>query len=238
MLRTISKVLLALLAALALPGYVTAATILLNTSLTSPPGVYFGGGNANSNFAVSTDGTTELGASIIMRHVGPINPGPESDVYAVPTGTDIQGRSLWGFTFSVNTQYNGGSAVLGDFAYTLNVTDLTTANVGPTFDPIRGIPDNTGFGTTGKTSVLTISTQWGAQNSETPSFAGFLPGFDPNAHDVYQITLSQQTLGGDVLQTVSVLANATGGPVPEPATFGMIGIGLVALVLAARKRAA
>jgi len=216
-------------------GTASAASIILHTSLTSPPGVYFGNGNANSGFTVSTDGTTELGLSVILRYVGPIDPGT-SNVYTVPTGPPPgHTGSAWGFVFSVNTRYNGGTAVLGDFLYTLNVTDLTTGNVGPILDPVRSIGDDTGFGAGGKTAGVTLSTQWGAQNSEAPSFPAFLPGFDPNARDLYEITLTQ--LSSDGLTTLGAVTVFADAAVPEPGTFGLIGFGLVMVALAARKRA-
>jgi hypothetical protein len=228
---TVKGLIVLLLSGIALVGNATATTIILfDTPLVSPPGVYYGNGNANSNFTVSQDGTTELGLSVIVRRIGPIGPGAGSNTYEVRPGTDLQGRSLWGFTFSVNTQYIGGTAVLGDFNYTLNVTDLTTSNVGPTLDPVRSIGDDSGYGPGGKTAGVTLSSEWGAQNSETPSFAGFLPGFDPRAQDLYQITLSQ-SLAGNTMGTVSVFAQV----LPEPATFGLIGFGLVTLALAARR---
>jgi hypothetical protein len=86
--------------------------------------------------------------------VGPIDPGAGSNVYQVSPGpTTVPGKtgSSWGFDFSVNTQYSGGTDVLGDFTYSLNITDLTTNNAGPTFNPFVSILDNTGFGSTGKT---------------------------------------------------------------------------------------
>jgi hypothetical protein len=216
-------------------GTASAASIILHTSLTSPPGVYFGNGNANSGFTVSTDGTTELGLSVILRYVGPIDPGT-SNVYTVPTGPPPgHTGSAWGFVFSVNTRYNGGTAVLGDFLYTLNVTDLTTGNVGPILDPVRSIGDDTGFGAGGKTAGVTLSTQWGAQNSEAPSFPAFLPGFDPNARDLYEITLTQ--LSSDGLTTLGAVTVFADAAVPEPGTVGLIGFGLVTVALAARKRA-
>jgi hypothetical protein len=51
-----------------------ADTMTFDTALTSP-GLYFGTGNMNSNFTTETNGTTELGLSVIQRYVGPIDPG-------------------------------------------------------------------------------------------------------------------------------------------------------------------
>jgi hypothetical protein len=226
------------LATVVLAGNSAAATVLLyDTSLASPPGVYFGTGNANLNFTVSQDGVTELGLSVITRYVGPIDPSAGSNVYTAPTGPPPPGHTgaAWGFTFSVNTQYSGGTADLGDFTYALTVVDLTAATSGPTFDPVRAIPDNTGFGASGKTAGVNLSAEWGAQNSESPSFAGFLPGFNPNANDLYKITLSELSSdGGTVLQSVSVFADATA---PEPGTFGLFACSLAALACAGRKLA-
>src|ERR1035438_3542849 len=76
-----------------------------DTSLTSPPGVYFGSGNANTNFTAETNGTTELGLSVIQRYVGPIDPGAGSNVYQVSPGAitvPSKTGSSWGFDFSVN----------------------------------------------------------------------------------------------------------------------------------------
>jgi PEP-CTERM motif len=234
MIRNTVKVLVILLAGMALAGSAPAATIILDTSLVAP-GVYFGNGNANSNFTVSQDGTTELGLSIIRRYVGPIDPGNDN-VYTVPTGPPPFPRtgSAWGFEFSVNTRYNGGTAVLGNFLYAINVTDLTTGVIGPTSDPVRSIGDNAGFGTIGKTAGVTLSTQWGAQNSESPNFSQYLPAFDLNAPDLYKITFSQLSLDGlTTLGTVTVFADATA---PEPSTFGLLAFALATLAFAARKR--
>jgi hypothetical protein len=215
--------------------YSKADVIAFDTSLTDPPGVYFGTGNANSNFTTATNGTTELGLSVIQRFVGPIDPGAGSNTYLVSPGvTTVAGKtgSSWGFDFSINTQYNGGSDVLDNFKYSLNITDLTTSNVGPTFNPVTAITDNTGFGSGGATPNTTDpTTQWGTQNSESLSFAGFLPGYNVNATDLYQITLSELNSDNRVIETDTVFANA-GAPVPEPTSvvlLGTLALGVLAL---------
>ena len=94
------------------------------------------------------------------------------------------------------------------------------------------LPIYTGFGSTGATPNTTnLATQWGAQNSEALSFAGFLPGYNINATDEYQITLSElNTHTRAVIETDTVLANAS--PVPEPTSiflFGTLALGVLVL---------
>jgi hypothetical protein len=216
-----------------------ADVIAFDTSLTSPPGVYFGTGNANTNFTTATNGTTELGLSVIERFLGPIDPGAGSNVYQVSPGpTAVAGKtgSSWGFDFSINTQYNGGTAVLDNFKYTLTITDLTTSTSGPTFNPVTAIGDNTGFGSGGATPNTTDSaTQWGTQNSESLSFAGFLPGYNENATDLYQITLSELNSDNRVIETDTVFANA-GAPVPEPTSVVLLGTLALGVLVLSRRR--
>jgi len=67
----------------------SADVVTYNASLAAPntgiPGVYFGTGNANTNFTVNTltDGI-EIGLSAIQRYVGPIV--PSTNVYQAPHG--------------------------------------------------------------------------------------------------------------------------------------------------------
>ena len=216
-----------------------ADVMTFDTSLTNPPGVYFGSGNPNSNFTTETNGITELGLSVIQRFVGPIDPGAGSNVYQVSTGaTTVSGQtgSSWGFDFSVNTQYNGGTSVLGDFTYALTITDLTTSTTLGPLDAVRLIPDNYGFGPLGRTTGgVNVATEWGAQNSESPSFAG--PSFNLNAPDLYQITLSALNSTTGAVETDTVFANAS-APVPEPTSILLFGtVALGALVLGRRRGA-
>ncbi len=223
--------------------------VTYDTSLASPPGLYFGIGNTNSNFTVATSGNNELGLSVIQRYVGAIDPGAGSNVYQVTPGVTTapgnNGGSTWGVDFSVNTQYNpgtgSGSAVLGDFRYAITIQDLTQPAIsGPfvtPFDPVRGIPDDNGYGPSGVTNGVNITTQWGAQNSEAPSFAFFLPAFQINAPDLYQITLSEYDGRGALVDQDTVFANA-GPPVPEPTSVVLLGtLALGAFVLGRRKLA-
>ena len=189
-----------------------------------------GAGNANSNFTVDTSGDLELGLSIIQRFVGPIDPGAGSNVYTVtPSAGPL---ADWDFAFSVNTQAGGGSDVLGDDLYTMTVQDITASVNGPTFDPVRNIPDDSGYGASGKTSVVDLSTEWGAQNDENLGFAGFLPGFNANNPDLYKITLSAFTQDDVLIGSVSVYANAQA--TPEPRYLAVMGLGMLALVMIAR----
>jgi hypothetical protein len=207
-----------------------ADVLTYDTSLVSPPGFYNGTGNANSNFTVDTAGDLELGLSIINRFVGPIDPGAGSNVYAVtPSAGPL---ADWDFAFSVNTQAGGGSDVLGDDTYSLTVQDITASTSGPTFDPVRSIPDDSGYGSSGKTAGVDVTTEWGAQNDENLGFAGFLPGFNANNPDLYKITLSAFDANDDLVGSVSVYANAQA--TPEPKYLSLMGLGMFALVFLAR----
>jgi hypothetical protein len=205
-----------------------ADVLTYDTSLLSPPGFYNGTGNANSNFTVDTAGNLELGLSIIQRFVGPIDPGAGSNTYTVtPSAGPL---ANWDFAFSVNTQAGGGTEVLGDYLYSMTVQDIT-ASTSSTFNPVL-IPDDSGYGATGKTTKVGLSTEWGAQNDENLGFAGFLPGFNPNKPDLYKITLSAFTPNDVLIGSVSVYANAQA--TPEPKYLSLIGLGMFALVLIAR----
>jgi hypothetical protein len=217
-----------------------ADTVTYDTSLAAP-GFYNGTGNANTNFTVADGDGIELGLSAVTRFTGAINPGAGSNVYTVTPGTS-SGDATWDWEFSINTQPGGvGTSTLENFTYTMNVTDLTASNAGPTFDPTQAIPDDSYYGPSGKTSGLATetSTTFGAQNSENLSFAGFLPGFNANSPDLYQITLDAYQ-GSTLVDSVSIDANATGGPVgspvPEPGTIMMVATGLLGLGSKLRRR--
>jgi uncharacterized protein (TIGR03382 family) len=95
------------------------------------------------------------------------------------------------------------------------------------------IPDNSGYGASGKTAGVNQATEWGAQNSENLGF-GFLSGFNPSNLDEYEITLSAFS-GQTQVGSVSVFAQVT---TPEPATFVLAGVALLALGWIGRRRLA
>jgi hypothetical protein len=242
---------IALLSTAALSTAASAATVD-NASLADPPGVYFGAGNANSNFTIDTEGNVEVGLSAITRFVGPLTPVGNS--YFAPTGATALPHtgSVWGFDFSVNL--NAGnqetSLNLSQITTVLTLQDLGTGTTG-SFD-ILTIPDNSLYGASGKCfpSILcgNLSGYYAAQNSETLSFASVAgalndPLYDMNADDTYIFTLEvfsnstdvRQLLASDQIQVVV----GKGVAVPEPVTLSLFGAGLAgAFALRRRKRKA
>jgi hypothetical protein len=224
---------LKVIALLAVVSSVVAGTID-NTSLVNPPGVYAGTGNANTNWTVSTTGNQELGLTFNVRGVGTINPG-NSNVYALSTGAGPLSPDDFGF--SVNMQAGGGSAILAPTLFFMQVKDLTAGTSGPIFDPVRLIPDDAGYGASGKTNGVNTLTEWGAENYENFGFAGFLPGFNASNKHVYQVNFWDTNLQGVTLNSDSIIGDATGGTAsPEPTTLLLTGLGLGAIGMIYRKR--
>lgn len=215
-----------------------ADTISYDASLASPPGFYNGTGNPNSGFTVDTAGNLELGLGANVRFVGPITPSPtNSNVYDAPIGGDPLhgGDAKWDWEFSVNTQAGGGSNTLADYTFQLTILDVGTS-VSNMFNP-ELIPDNSYYGTTGKTvGSPPPSGSYGMQNSENNSFAGFLAGFDPNANDTYDYTLQAfqgtKLIASDNIQVVV----GTGAAVPEPKATMALVLGLVGMAIGGYRR--
>jgi len=222
------------------------AAVVNNTALASPPGVYFGSGNSNSNFNVSTTGSVELGLSAITRFVGPVV--PTGNEYDVPTGaTSVPGKtgSAWGFVFSVNLNADGnGGLNLSDITTKLTLNDVGLGTTG-SFD-VLGIFDNAEYGAGGVCSPAIIcgpaSNFYAFQNSEALSFAAVAgalgdPGYDINANDTYIFTLEAFDKAGALLgsNTINVVAG-TGAVIPEPITLSLFGAGFAGLAIARRRR--
>lgn len=230
------------------------ANTAVDTSLVSPPGVYFGAGNegTNAHWTVNSQGTVELGLIAIQRGVGNVYT-PSGNVYTVPTGPDPNNgaRAIWNFDFSINlraTGLNNSTLTLGDVTPTLTVQDLvhgTTATMNPL---IAFGNDNSAYAPDGSTRNGNVTgqqatgTDVGAQNSENFTFGQFgTLGFDMNLDDTYLIALSLLGPGGADLGTVNIVVVAgNGGAVPIPAALPLFasGLGIMGFVAHRRKRKA
>lgn len=220
---------LALLALVVAPRSASADEIF-NTALAAP-GVYFGSGNVNSGFTVldttNTDGSTlELALEAVTRFVGPITPTTNDYTAAASSGP----RASWDFVFSVNT----GTDPLSAYTYSLVVENDNT-HTSYSFNPTL-LPDNAQVGSFACSACAFNSANNGFQNSENLGFS-FLAGplgFSASAPDTYTITLSADPVNGiNTDPSVSINVNAE---TPEPATWALMGGGLLVLGFAAFRR--
>ncbi|MBA2590517.1 MAG: PEP-CTERM sorting domain-containing protein [Alphaproteobacteria bacterium] len=220
-------------------GAANAATTF-NTSLASPPGVYFGAGNSNGNFTVDRTGNVELGLSAIERYVGPIVPtGSTYNVSTAATAEPGKTGSDWGFVFSVNINADGTETKhnLSNITAILGLQDIAKGTTG-SFD-LALIPDNSLYGAGGKcfpSSSCNVASNYAFQNSETLSFgsiAGALgdPTFDYTMNNTYIFTLSlyNNLSGGSLISSdqITVIAGRGAAAVPEPLTLSLFAAGLV-----------
>ena len=218
-------------------GASNADTVTYDASLASP-GVYFGTGNINSGFTVDQSNNIELGLEAIQRYIGPVT--PTGSTYDVLTGdTTVPGKSgaNWGFVFSVNLQAAGGSATFpGNYTVDLTMTDVGNGTTSSPFN-LLSIPDNSYYGPSGvcNGSACLSGNPYAFQNSEALSFpiiADLLndPGYDVNANDTFNFTLSVSQQGTILASdSITVVAGTGAQPVPEPSSFPVLlaGLGLI-----------
>jgi hypothetical protein len=228
MIRTMWAVAAIGILGLAGAANIAEAAVVDNSPLDSPPGVFFGTGNANSNFTVDNDGGIQIGLSAITRFLGPIV--PTGNVYSAPLGdTTEPGKtgSAWGVDFSINTQPGGvGTLNISDITATLTFNDAVTHVTG-SGNPLA-IPDNAKFGTTA------------VQNSESGSFLAAVAGdasFSDLVNDTYTFTLDIFNANDALIASDTIVVQAgTGAPVPEPASLALLGTGILGMAIVRRRR--
>lgn len=199
------------------------AGVVYDTSLDSPPGVFFGTGNPNTNWTVDNEsGGVQLGLLGLQRYVGAYDPGAGSNIYHAATGQNLtHGGSVWDIAFSINS----GDTSLNNVIASLCMTDVGTGSSG-CMNPL-GIGDNAIRGNV-------------AQNSEPLAFGNASPdlfalvlndaAYNVNANDTYDFTLSLMAVTGAPMGQVSAtVVTGTGANVPEPPTLALFGTLLLGL---------
>jgi hypothetical protein len=219
------------------------ATVVYDTTLASPnssaattgspnPSWYDGAGTPQGAFTVNTASGVELGLRAKLRGSPTVYHSADG-TYVFSTGTS-GGVAWWNYEFSIDLRPGGvGSLVLASLAAaSLTVTDNGTG-ASISVNPLTAWGDDSGYGATaGNTSTAKHSPEqaldWGAQNSENPSFGN--PAFNPWIADSYTFVLSV-TLPGNVTVSDTMIVQT----VPEPMTLALLGAGCAGLLVVRRR---
>ncbi len=223
------------LLALAPFSHAAHATVTYDASLAAP-GVYFGTGNANAGFTVSTANSVELGLSAITRYTGPIT--PVGDVYHAALGNAVPPTTgtAWGVDFSINLRAGGGSLTLGNVDAVLTVTDEGTGFNTTITDFLGFLPDNTCYN--GSVTSCSNSSDYGVQNSEPASLFAAIgdTNFNNFVPDTYDITLSVYGCATAGCETNLLATDTIDVQTPEPNTIAIFGTALAGLGLLSWRR--
>ena len=215
--------------------------------LANGPGTYYGTGNTNTGWTVSTNGNLELGLGGLLRYLGPL--GQAGHVYYAPNGlTTVAGHtgSAWGFDFSANTNVlqAAGAPTLANYDFTFSIADVTK---GTLLAPIPlaafgALSHPTGLGScpalpAPPTPGCGVNADQGFQDASSLHYligkpANALLQYNTDDGDLYRITLTaNNAVGGGEAGSVSIDVQVA----PEPGTWLMFGTGLTALGLMRRR---
>ena len=188
------------------------------------PGVYFGTGNVNGDWTVSTDAGVELALRAKNRETLVTLDGSSGTYFAdlgLCASCTGAPKAMWSYEFSVNS----GAAT--GFTYRLGIDSDPTAATNYAFvDPQTYWADN----------AIAASPFNGFQNSENVRF-GDTPGgiFNVDMPGLYSVTLEAYN-GATLVNSTTI--NVQVGPVPEPETYALMLAGLAGVALIVRRRRA
>ncbi|MEJ5999326.1 PEP-CTERM sorting domain-containing protein [Paucibacter soli] len=184
------------------------------------PGVYFGSGNSNGNWTISTDSGIELALRAKNRETLATIDGSSGTYLADPglcascTGAP---KAMWNYEFSVN------SGNLSGLTYRLGIDHDPSAATNYAFvNPETYWADN----------AIAPGAFIGFQNSENVRFADTPGGiFNVNMPGLYSVTLEAWN-GASLVNSTTMNVQV----VPEPQTYALMLAGLAGLRLFARRR--
>jgi len=216
----------------AMPPAAAIATLLASMSahaITSygdiaTPGVYFGTGNVNGDWTISTDAGVELALRAKNRETLATIDG-SSGTYSADLGlcATCAGapKAMWSYEFSVN------SGAITGLTYRLGIDNDPSAATNYAFvDPQTYWSDN----------AIAATPFNGFQNSENVRF-GDTPGgiFNVDMPGLYSVTLEAYN-GATLVNSTTIDVQV--GPVPEPQTYALMLAGLAGVALIVRRRRA